>query len=86
MVLHAARFERWREAAQGAIAAAGGEIVGNAGSGRGLSLLLALPGALDAPALRALLAEAGAAPASLAEVGSHAARFRVGDADSPSLP
>jgi chorismate mutase len=79
LVLHVARVTRWREAADAAIRAEGGEIVGSVASARGgLSLLIALPGRLDAEALRTLLAQAGAPPATLAEVGSHAARFQAG--------
>ncbi len=79
LVLHVARVARWRPAAGEAVAAVGGEIVGSVASAHGgLSLLVALPGSLDADALRALLATAGAPPAALSEVGSHAARFQAG--------
>ncbi|MGY2049998.1 chorismate mutase [Methylobacterium sp. JK268] len=77
-VLYAARFERWREAAEGILAELGAEVVASAGLRGGLSQLLALPGAVAPETLRAALAEAGAPPARLDEVGSHAARFRVG--------
>lgn len=77
VVLHAVRLERWHEGARRAVEAAGGEVAATAGSSRGLSALLALPGAVDAGALREALSGAGAPPAALTEVGSHAARFRV---------
>ena len=77
VVLHAAALERWRDGIPAAMAALGGEIIGNAAGGPGLSLLLALPGAVEAAELRAALAGAGAPPLSLAEAGSHAARFEV---------
>jgi chorismate mutase len=77
VVLHAARLERWHEGARGAVEALGGEVVANAGSARGLSALVALPGTVEAAALRRALADAGAPAAALDEVGSHAARFRV---------
>jgi chorismate mutase len=77
VVLHAVRLERWNAGAGRAVEEAGGEVVATAGSSRGLSALVALPGAVGAETLRAALAGAGAPAASLAEVGSHAARFRV---------
>lgn len=75
VVLHAARFERWREAARSAVEQAGGEVVASAGTENGLAALLAVPGDLDAAGLSALLAGAGSRPTELAEIGSHAARF-----------
>ena len=77
VVLHAVRLERWHAAAGRAVEAIGGEVVATAGSSRGLAVLLALPGTVEAEALRAALADAGAPPVSQAEVGGHAARFRV---------
>ena len=75
IVLHAAALERWRVGIPKAVAALGGEIVGNAADGAGLSLLIALPGAATPQKLDAALTEAGAPGARIAEAGSHAARF-----------
>jgi chorismate mutase len=76
-VLYAARFERWRDAAAAILAEAGAEVVASAGLRGGLSQLLAVPGTLAPEALADALTEAGAPPARLDEIGSHAARFRV---------
>jgi hypothetical protein len=51
--------------------------VASVGQADGLSALIAAPGELPAEDLRATLQAAGLAVAELAEVGSHAARFRV---------
>jgi chorismate mutase len=77
VVLHAARFERWREGARGAIEALGGEIIASAGAGAGLAVLLAAPGGLGPGALKAAIEAVGAGLADLAEIGGHAERFRV---------
>ncbi len=77
VVLYAAGFERWRDGAARALEAEGAEVIASAGDARGLSALVAVPGALDEGALRAAIAGAGASLQSLVEVGSHAARFRI---------
>jgi chorismate mutase-like protein len=78
VVLYAAQFERWHKGATGALAALGGEAVASAADANGLSVLIAVPGELAPEALRKALTGAGASLADLAEIGSHAARFRVG--------
>ena len=77
IVLHVATFERWREVVPAVVHALNGEILGNAADRVGLSLLIALPGTVTAAQLHSALSTAGAAPASLAEAGSHAARFEL---------
>jgi chorismate mutase len=77
VVLYAARLERWRDAAREAIAEFDGEIIASAGDRGGLSLLLAVPGALHRDALRSAIERAGSSVGELVEVGSHAERFRV---------
>jgi chorismate mutase len=77
VVLYAARFERWREAARPALSEIGGEAIASAGEPGGLSVLVALPGSVAPDALEKALRVAGASLASLDEVGSHAERFRV---------
>lgn len=79
-VLYAARFERWRDEAMEAVEALGGEVVASAGVSGGLSQLLALPGDVGPEEAQAALAKAGATPGAFEEIGSHAARFRVGAA------
>ena len=72
VVLYAASFERWGRKEQSAVAALGCEVIASAGSSRGLSVLLAAPGSVPAGDLQTALAAA-----DLAEIGSHAERFRV---------
>ena len=77
VVLYAASFERWREAARQSIAQLGGEVIASAGHSGGLSVLLAAPGALDAAVLCDETSKAGSIMGDLSEVGSHAERFHV---------
>ena len=72
VVLYAASFERWGRREQAAVAALGCEVIASAGSSRGLSVLLAAPGSAPAGDLQTALAAT-----DLAEIGSHAERFRV---------
>src|SRR5215217_1073137 len=72
VVLYAASFERWGRKEQFAVAALHCEVIASAGSSRGLSALLAAPGSVPAGDLQTALAAA-----DLAEIGSHAERFRV---------
>ena len=75
VVLEAVTVDRWRGEYPQAIAELGGEIVGNAADGMGLSLLVARPGALGDGSAAAALAAAGAADARSQEIGAHAARY-----------
>jgi chorismate mutase len=77
VVLHAAQFERWREPAREALAGLGGETIASAGDATGLSVLLATPSHVSAAELKAVFAKTGSPLAGLAEIGSHAERFRV---------
>ncbi|MGO4872574.1 MAG: chorismate mutase [Roseiarcus sp.] len=75
VVLEAVTLDRWRGEYPQAISALGGEIIGNAANGMGLSLLVARPGALPEGAGGLALAGAGAQDVRSLEVGAHAARF-----------
>lgn len=77
VVLYAAQFERWHRGAGETLAALGGEVVASAADASGLSELIAIPGTVDAKALRTALTAAGASLDELVEVGGHAERFRV---------
>ncbi len=77
VVLYAAQFERWHRGAGEILERMGGELVASAADASGLSELIAIPGSVDAKALRSALMEAGASLDELVEVGSHAERFRV---------
>jgi chorismate mutase len=77
VVLYAAAFDRWREAAGEAVRRLGGEIIASVGEAQGLAVLLALPGAVEEAVLRRTMQETGAGLLDLVEVGSHAERFRV---------
>ena len=78
IVLLAVTLDRWHESIPMAVASLNGEIIGNAGTAMGLSLLVAIPGAIGKDGLAAALAGAGAADIRIAEVGSHAARYEMG--------
>ncbi len=75
ILLHCVHLERWRDGVPAALATLGGEIIGNAADETGLSLLVAVPARVDAPAIHGALALSGVSAARLSEVGSHAARF-----------
>ncbi len=75
VVLEAVTLDRWRGDYPQAIGALGGEIVGNAANGMGLSLLIARPGGLGEGAGGLALRQAGATDVRSLEVGAHAARF-----------
>ena len=77
VVLYAAQFERWHRGAGETLRLMGGEVVASAADASGLSELIAIPGSVDAQALRKALTEAGASLDDLVEVGGHAERFRV---------
>ena len=77
VVLYAAQFERWHKGANEALTQLGGEVVASAADANGLSELIAVPGSVEPAALKAALTKAGASLAQLAEIGSHAERFRV---------
>jgi chorismate mutase len=77
VVLYSASFDRWRDGARRAIEAIGGEVIASAGQSHGLSALVALPGDATEAALRQAAGSSGAGLLDVAEVGSHAARFRL---------
>ena len=77
VVLYSVRLERWRDAFTPGLAALSGEVIASAGQANGLAALIAVPGAVEPAALRAALDEAGAGVVDIAEIGSHAERFRV---------
>lgn len=75
IVVHAIAMERWRDGIPAALAALGGEIIGNVGETFGPTILVSAAGTVAARALRQALVEAGAGEVRIAEVGSHAARY-----------
>jgi chorismate mutase len=80
VILSAVQVERWRDALPALIAEAGGEIIGNAPHGVGLSLLVAVSGPSAGAAGERLRSLPGAT--CVDEVGSHAARFDAASRDS----
>jgi chorismate mutase len=84
IVIESVSLDRWRGDYPEALGALGGEIIGNAADGMGLSLLIARPGALEANAIVGGLRDAGAGDLRISEVGAHAARFDS-SAAAPSL-
>jgi hypothetical protein len=77
IVLEAVTLDQWRGGYPQAIAELGGEIIGNAADGMGLSLLIARPGKRADGAVERALAGAGGADVRSVEVGAHASRFEV---------
>ena len=78
VVLEAIWLDRWRPDFTLALAAAGGEAIGEAAHGAGFALLAARAGDLAPDALTKALREAGARDVRAVEVGSHAPRFELG--------
>jgi chorismate mutase len=77
IVLHVLRLDRWSATVPAAVAALGGEIIGNAGDAIGLTLLIALPGEVSAADFSEQLKKDGIVGIRLAAAGSHAARFEL---------
>ena len=77
IVLEAASLDRWRGGYPQAIAELGGEIIGNAADGMGLSLLIARPGKWPDGSVERALSASGGADVKSVEVGAHASRFDV---------
>jgi chorismate mutase len=77
VVLEALSLDRWRADFGYALAAAGGESIGEAAHGSGFSALVARPGDLEPDALANALRDAGARGVRSAEIGSHAPRFEM---------
>ena len=77
VVLEAVNVDQWRQDYPQAVARLGGEIVGSAAEGVGLSLLVARQGDLPEGAAAKALAEVGAADVRTNEIGSHAERFEA---------
>lgn len=75
IVVYGVSMERWRDGIPAALAALGGEIIGNVGDAFGPSILVSAPGTLDPQDLQTRLAEAGAGDVRIAEAGSHASRY-----------
>ena len=75
VVLEGVTVDRRRAAYTEALQAIGGEILGEAAEGSGLSLLVARPGPLAPGAAADALRAAGAQDVRALEIGSHARRF-----------
>jgi chorismate mutase len=82
IALRAISLPQWRHGVPAAVSALQGEILASAPHGGGLSLLVAIPGAVTNEELVRELEQAGAARPSITCVGSHAARFELNEARS----
>ncbi|MGL4496379.1 MAG: chorismate mutase [Beijerinckiaceae bacterium] len=71
------RLERWHEGLHETVATLGGSLDGSVGDAQGLSLVISVPGEKAMTRLAAALENLGVRPASIHEIGSHAARFAV---------
>ena len=70
MIIESVALDRWRGDYPDALGVLGGEIIGNAADGMGLSLLIARPGALAQGAIADALRKAGARDLKITEVGA----------------
>ncbi|MBV9287664.1 MAG: chorismate mutase [Hyphomicrobiales bacterium] len=75
VVLESVVLDRWRSDFPHVLRQVGGEILGSAADGVGLSLLVARPGSTLADAVTAALRSAGGADVRSAEAGAHSGRF-----------
>lgn len=80
ILLHAVALPRWEHAVPAAVSALQGEILGSAPFSGALALLIAAPGAASAQDFAQALEHAGAGPAKVEPVGSHAARYALNEA------
>ncbi len=76
-VLYSVAIERWHDAIHMSLEAMGGEVLGNAATPSGLSLLICLPGTVGINRLTAELAKLPVGASEVTEVGSHAARYAI---------
>ncbi len=77
VVLEALWMDRWRPDFAFRLAAAGGEIIGEAAWGHGFSALVARGGDAAPDALSRVLRDGGARDVRAGEIGSHAPRFEM---------
>ncbi|MBM3609013.1 MAG: hypothetical protein FJX29_11295 [Alphaproteobacteria bacterium] len=77
VVVYAVAVERWRHGIPAMLGEMGAQILGNAASGNGLSLLISAPGQVRADALAAGFETCDLPHCRIAEVGSHAAQYHV---------
>ncbi len=75
VMIYSITLDRWHEAIPAQLGRLKAEILGNAATDVGLSLLVSLPGAQTAQELEQALHHAGSARARIELVGSHAARY-----------
>ncbi len=75
VMIYSVTLDRWHESIPAQLGQVKAEILGNAATDFGLSLLLSLPGTKTEDDLRQALRKAGAANARIELVGSHAARY-----------
>lgn len=76
-IIYSAEVERWRDSARVELSKLGAEILGDAGTGLGLALMISAPGDVAQTNLAEVFEKAGIGDARLKEIGSHAARFEV---------
>lgn len=76
-IVYSAEVERWHDSARPALEKIGARILGDAGTGLGLALILSAPGNVRPADIEAIFQSAGIGDPRLREIGSHAARFEV---------
>lgn len=77
VIVYAAAIEKWRDGVTGMLAGHGASILGNSAAGSGLSLMISAPGNVSAQMLAGGFRDCGLMNCRIAEIGSHAAQFRM---------
>ena len=78
VLIRVVTIDRWREPIHAGLHALGGEMLGSAAEGMGLSLLVATPGSVGIDMVRNVFTSAGVGDIRIHDAGSHAARFDYG--------
>ena len=78
VLIRVVTIDRWREPIHAGLHALGGEMLGSAAEGMGLSLLVATPGSVGIDMVRNVFTSAGVGDIRIHDAGRHAARFDYG--------
>ena len=76
-IIYSAEVERWHDSARQELGKIGARILGDAGTGLGLALILSAPGNVRPADIEAVFQSTGIGDPRLREIGSHAARFEA---------
>ncbi len=76
-IVWSAEVERWSDDVLPLLAKLGVEVLGDAGTGLGLAMMIAAPGSVSRDEIAAAFRASGIGDARLVEIGSHARRYEV---------